>query len=60
MDLFIAVEDGDYFIAYIKEKMHSALYTRRNRKTGLGDLDRDPSSQLGINWSCSGVSRQIH
>lgn len=48
MDLFIAMENGDYFIVYIKEKMHSALYTRRNRKTGPGDLDRDPSSQLAL------------
>lgn len=32
----------------LKKKMHSALYTRRNRKTGLGDHDRDLTSQLAL------------
>lgn len=48
MDLLIAMENGDYFIAYIKEKMHSALYTRRYRKIWPGDLERDASSQLAL------------
>lgn len=46
MDSFIAMENGDYFIVCVK--VHSALYARRNRKSGPGDFDRDPSSQLAL------------
>lgn len=48
MDLFIAMENGEYFIADIKGEVHSALYTRRNRKSRPRDFDRDPSSQLAL------------